>query len=81
MWRCECGATIRGTKAEHCVVPGCHETFATTESGDAHRILWAGMSGGGARCLTPDEMRTREPKPLRQNKYGYWTLNKEYEDD
>ncbi len=65
-WTDSCGAVIKGMKAEHC--PECHETFTNTSAGDAHRT----GPHDARRCLTPDEMRGREKRPLEQDKRGYW---------
>lgn len=47
-----CGAEWSGRRIQHCTV--CHETFAGTDVGDAHRI---GEFGVDRRCRTVAEMR------------------------
>ncbi|WP_438267951.1 FDXHR family putative zinc-binding protein [Kitasatospora purpeofusca] len=42
-----CGREWTGQRAEHC--PACHETFASTRAGDAHRT----GPHGARSCLPP----------------------------
>ena len=42
-----CGREWSGQRAEHC--PACHETFASTRAGDAHRI----GPHDARRCVPP----------------------------
>ncbi|BAJ30092.1 MULTISPECIES: FDXHR family putative zinc-binding protein [Kitasatospora] len=42
-----CGRQWSGQRAEHC--PACHETFASTRAGDAHRT----GPHNARRCLPP----------------------------
>lgn len=64
-----CGKTVHG-RAEHC--PACHETFTSTQAGDAHRT--GPMEN--RRCLTPDEMRNRPKRPLEQDQKGSWRFQR-----
>jgi hypothetical protein len=62
--RCTCGAIWTGLKIEHC--KACHQTFAATEPGDAHRV--GRFEPDERRCLTPDEM----------TKGGMWSTENPY---
>jgi hypothetical protein len=68
---CTCGATWDGYRIQHCTVPGCHQTFTGTYTGDMHRVGVIGVKEGPnrRRCLSPDEMRA---KGLVQNDEGQW---------
>lgn len=51
-----CNRAAPGGRMEHCKV--CHESFASTEGGDSHRIGDHGVREGpnARRCRTPQEM-------------------------
>jgi hypothetical protein len=56
----KCGATWTGHKIEHCTA--CHQTFAATPAGDAHRVGDHAAEIGsatGRRCLGPVELAAR----------------------
>ena len=57
-----CGAEWTSRKWEHCRVAGCHQTFASTRAGDAHRVGHHDEyppSPLARRCLGPSEMEAK----------------------
>jgi hypothetical protein len=61
MTRCNgCDAEWTSRRWEHCKA-GCHQTFASTKAGDAHRVgkhdVWSGPLA--RRCLEPSEMEAK----------------------
>lgn len=65
-WDCnKCNKIVVGSRSEHC--PGCHETFASTAAGDAHRIEF--------RCHEPAGLRRKDGNPkLERDQHGRWRL-------
>lgn len=58
-------------KQEHCVAPGCHQTFSGTTAGDMHRVGKHHVSTGPdrRRCMTEAEMLARG---MTRNSFGIW---------
>ena len=79
-----CEAVWSGLNIEHC--PACHQTFASTEARDAHRVGLHGVTEGPdrRRCLTVEEMLAKVNSngdpwyELAPNTYGtlVWSRNR-----
>jgi hypothetical protein len=66
----KCDATWTNQRTEHCM--GCHQTFASTRAGDAHRVGPHDPAEGGRRCLSPEEMVARGLWATLRNGVQIW---------
>jgi cytochrome c peroxidase len=64
-----CGKIVVGQNTQHCTV--CHESFRSTDAGDAHRIgsFDDADAANPRRCRTPAEL---EELSYRRDDHGRW---------